>query len=847
MSESVSVCVRFRPVNQKEGAQGGDKALCAACAGEEVKYTGESSAQPKRFTYDSVFDPSAGQEDVFQAVGRPIVDNVLKGFNASVLAYGQTGSGKTHSMMGPGGGKPACLDPEHETYAERGLMPRIVEALFESLNKHEAEEVEWSVTVQCFELYKEAIRDLCCPANEQKDYRIREDRLGGKGVYVDNIVEKPCETAPDVLRIVREATGLRQTASTGSNDTSSRSHFVTLVTVLQANMIQESRTRASLHLVDLAGSEKVSKTGAAGERLKEAQMINLSLTLLGNVIFKLTDGKSVHIPYRDSKLTRLLQDSFGGNSRTTLLCNCSPHVFNSPETLSTLQFASRAKMIQNKPVCGKELSGDELRMAYMRALEEIRDLKDQLRLAQGQSYRPPRTVRGPAAAEAPAAAGAPPGAKVEEDAEREQELEDLRGKLAEAQDERNEARTDLYQARSEQEALAKELQWCRARLQEGTESTRELKEKLRTEQKNSQSWARRWQDRDLKDIAAASARAKPAESLRRKPSSGNLAGHAGKAMRKSTRKTPPGQSSRQGTETPPEAVQPTDSKPAEGTRPADEAAPTSARNTPPESEEQSSLFPIADGGSGLAPVEFPPDPELLQKIEALERDVGAEKKRAAAAERQQADLQREKEKNEIERERDAAQIDALQRQIQLLTTKLDNSETDLGAALRDKERLEANIQEAAVSHEEKERLLGRQIQDGADALKRLRDEHSHLGELASRLRDAAAQREYLELVEIEMVVKEQDISESENDINVMDVLEQGDQMRLVLAGNARRTLTTLNRHFEMIHDVLNKEPFTAVDIEAKRRIILEHLKRVLDRVRTSLARVESLSSRDLSV
>eukprot|EP00756_Hemistasia_phaeocysticola_P009609 Hpha_TRINITY_DN14925_c0_g9::TRINITY_DN14925_c0_g9_i1::g.145004::m.145004/K10396/KIF5; kinesin family member 5 len=802
MSESVQVCVRFRPANDREGAQGGGDKVVAEFSGDEVKFQSEGHAQPRRFTYDSAFQPSVGQEEVFDSIGRPTVDNILKGYNATVLAYGQTGSGKTHSMMGPGGGDPACLEPSHERYGERGLMPRIAEELFAALGKLDTKEVEWSVTVQCFELYKEAIRDLNCAPSEQKEYRIREDTLGGRGVYVENIVEKPCGAANDLLRLVRDANRQRHTAATGANDTSSRSHLVTVVTVQQANHVLESRTRAHLHLVDLAGSEKVGKTGAQGERLKEAQMINLSLTLLGNVIFKLTDGKSLHIPYRDSKLTRILQDSFGGNSRTTLLCNCSPHVYNSAETLSTLQFASRAKLIRNKPVCGKELSGDELRLAYMRALEEIRELKDQLAVASGGSRI--RDQRAP---------GASCG--------HEEELDDLRKKVADAQDERNDARTDLYQARSVSESQAKELEWYRQQVAQFEQSDKDLKEKLRKEQQCSAQWARRWHDRTNKELletaVAKQAAKQPAPGPQRTNSKrGSLAGHAGKAMRKTSAKdlkvVAAAQLPADGSEPPPT-----------GTPDASEKAPGESTSTPP---------------SELAPL--PPDPALLEKIDGLETELDSVRRRCGAAERLYSEIQRSKAQAGIELEHRADRIDALERQLQLQDTKLKNTESDCRDAVAAKERLEATIQDAALSHEEKERLLGRAIQDKDNELLRLREEHGELGRLAMRLRDAAAQREYCELVAIEMAVKAEDIAAAENDMQMLEAWTVEPDVKAAIAGSALRTLGAVQKHFDMIYRTLDKEPFTAMETEAQRLTILRELGFVLERINFNVARVNSL-------
>lgn len=277
-----------------------------------------------------------------------------------------------------------------EWYPQRGMIPRLVEELFARLSKFPEQEVSYKVTCSVFELYKEQVIDLLCDGAQQ-DYRIREDIIGGKGIYVDNLYTKRCLSASELLEAVRVGVTRRKVGATKSNATSSRSHSLTVIGVELVNHVLDERTTNSrLNLVDLAGSEKVGKTQADGERLKEAQMINLSLTLLGNVIYKLTDGKSGYIPYRDSKLTRILQDSFGGNSVTTLLCHCSPAMFNREETLGTLRFAARAKQIRNKPVVNREMSLKELQVQLAQALDRIKFLDGKLAFQSGNSCNSPR-------------------------------------------------------------------------------------------------------------------------------------------------------------------------------------------------------------------------------------------------------------------------------------------------------------------------------------------------------------------------------------------------------------------------------------------------------------------------
>eukprot|EP01059_Diplonema_ambulator_P034911 TRINITY_DN8059_c0_g1_i1.p1 TRINITY_DN8059_c0_g1~~TRINITY_DN8059_c0_g1_i1.p1 ORF type:complete len:736 (+),score=159.08 TRINITY_DN8059_c0_g1_i1:312-2210(+) len=277
-------------------------------------------------------------------------------------------------MTGPCGGQPASLKETHPDYPKRGLTIRILSSIFEGLSRQPAAEVTWKVVMTITELYKEMLKDLLSESNE--DLRIREDRATGRGVYIEGIREVEVRSVSEAVGVLMKGMERKQVAATAVNETSSRSHTLVSMYVTQVYHVNgDTKTVGRLNLVDLAGSERVEKTGAEGDRLKEAQTINLSLTLLGNVINRLTDGKSLHIPYRDSKLTRILQDSFGGNSRTTLFCNCSPSPCSQSETLSTLLFANRAKQIKNKPRINKELAGQELRVAYQKVQEELELLR----------------------------------------------------------------------------------------------------------------------------------------------------------------------------------------------------------------------------------------------------------------------------------------------------------------------------------------------------------------------------------------------------------------------------------------------------------------------------------------
>lgn len=288
---------------------------------------------------------SSQQADIFDFSIRNTVEDVMNGYNGTVFAYGQTGAGKSYTMMGD------MDDPD-----KKGIIPRITEQIFDAILVHGSAQIEYTVGISYLEIYMERIRDLLNPIMD--NLPINE---GPKGPYVKGLREIYVNTVDEVYTAMHLGQRSRVTASTNMNLESSRSHSIFLVTINQKDVNTGSQKSGMLYLVDLAGSEKVGKTGASGQTLEEAKKINKSLSALGMVINSLTDGKSTHVPYRDSKLTRILQESLGGNSRTTLIINCSPSSYNDAETVSTLRFGMRAKTIRNKAKINAELSPAELK------------------------------------------------------------------------------------------------------------------------------------------------------------------------------------------------------------------------------------------------------------------------------------------------------------------------------------------------------------------------------------------------------------------------------------------------------------------------------------------------------
>lgn len=268
----------------------------------------------------------------------PLVESVMTGYNGTIFAYGQTGCGKTHTMIGLKGNK-----------AERGIIPNAFDHIFGYFDDAQNTKKKFLIRCSYLEIYNEEVRDLLGKNAEQK-LDLKEDPE--KGVYAKDLNMVIVKRIAEIEKCMDKGNGNRKTGETAMNKDSSRSHsiFTIYVETAEMNLAGEQSIKAGkLNLVDLAGSERQSKTQATGARLKEATKINLSLSALGNVIKALVEGKSTHVPYRDSKLTRLLQDSLGGNTRTVMIAAISPADYNYDETLTTLRYASRAKNIKNQP------------------------------------------------------------------------------------------------------------------------------------------------------------------------------------------------------------------------------------------------------------------------------------------------------------------------------------------------------------------------------------------------------------------------------------------------------------------------------------------------------------------
>ncbi|XP_036160904.1 chromosome-associated kinesin KIF4A isoform X1 [Myotis myotis] len=333
----VRVALRCRPLVPKEISEG-----CQMCLsfvpGEPQVVVGTD----KSFTYDFVFDPSTEQEEIFNTAVAPLIKDIFKGYNATILAYGQTGSGKTYSMG-------SAYTTEQENEPTVGVIPRVIRLLFKEIAKKS--DFEFTLKVSYLEIYNEEILDLLCSSRERaSQINIREDPK--EGIKIVGLTEKTVLVAQDTVSCLEQGNNCRTVASTAMNSQSSRSHAIFTISIEQRKKSDKSSSfRSKLHLVDLAGSERQKKTKAEGDRLKEGININRGLLCLGNVISALGDDKKGgFVPYRDSKLTRLLQDSLGGNSHTLMIACVSPADSNLEETLNTLRYADRARKIKNKPI-----------------------------------------------------------------------------------------------------------------------------------------------------------------------------------------------------------------------------------------------------------------------------------------------------------------------------------------------------------------------------------------------------------------------------------------------------------------------------------------------------------------
>ncbi|XP_006062797.3 kinesin-like protein KIF21A isoform X13 [Bubalus bubalis] len=378
---SVRVAVRIRPQLAKERIEG-----CHICTsvtpGEPQVFLGKDKA----FTFDYVFDIDSQQEQIYTQCIEKLIEGCFEGYNATVFAYGQTGAGKTYTM---GTGFDVNIIEE-----EQGIISRAVKHLFKNIEEKKHTSIknglpppDFKVNAQFLELYNEEVLDLFDTTRDidaktkKSNIRIHEDSAGG--IYTVGVTTRTVNTESEMMQCLKLGALSRTTASTQMNVQSSRSHAIFTIHLCQTRMCpqidSESATdnkvisessqmnefetlTAKFHFVDLAGSERLKRTGATGERAKEGISINCGLLALGNVISALGDKskRATHVPYRDSKLTRLLQDSLGGNSQTIMIACVSPSDRDFMETLNTLKYANRARNIKNKVMVNQDRASQQI-------------------------------------------------------------------------------------------------------------------------------------------------------------------------------------------------------------------------------------------------------------------------------------------------------------------------------------------------------------------------------------------------------------------------------------------------------------------------------------------------------
>ncbi|KAL2259750.1 hypothetical protein VTK26DRAFT_6454 [Humicola hyalothermophila] len=365
---NINVVVRCRGRNEREVKENSHVVVkTEGTRGKLVELSmGPNAVSNKTYNFDHVFSQAADQSMLFEDVVRPVLEEMLAGYNCTIFAYGQTGTGKTYTMSGD------LTETMGMLSDNAGIIPRVLQALFRKL---ELDEKEHSVRCSFIELYNEELRDLLA-SDENTKLKIFDDtsRKGHSTTVVQGMEERYIHNAADGLRWLQEGSVKRQVAATKCNDLSSRSHTVFTITVYTKHKTENGEDflmLGKLNLVDLAGSENIQRSGAENKRATEAGLINKSLLTLGRVINALVD-RSAHIPYRESKLTRLLQDSLGGRTKTCIIATISPARSNLEETISTLDYAFRAKNIRNKPQLNALTNKKTLLRDFTMEIERLR-------------------------------------------------------------------------------------------------------------------------------------------------------------------------------------------------------------------------------------------------------------------------------------------------------------------------------------------------------------------------------------------------------------------------------------------------------------------------------------------
>ncbi|GKT22032.1 Kinesin-like protein KIN-14E, partial [Aduncisulcus paluster] len=359
MKGKIRVFCRCRPMNSTERSKPPEEAgNCVAFPDKFSLQVGDGTRPGgKRYTFDRTFNPDSSQDEVFEDT-QLLVQSALDGYNVCIFAYGQTGSGKTYTMMGDGKSK-------------NGITPRALETLFNTVEEGKGR-FEYSVDMWMVELYNDNLRDLLVPEKEASGKKYEIKQVDGRTVVL-GAKTVPIHNYDGAMKAIELGESHRKTAKTEMNDASSRSHLVMCFVIHGKDLTTKKETIGKLNLIDLAGSERAGKTKAEGERMKEAQSINLSLSALGAVISALSSGKP-YVPYRQNKLTYLMMDSIGGTAKTLMFVMVSPSLYNRDETLNSLTYAQRAKKVTNSSKKSAVTSADALQKMLIKVTEKGKEL-----------------------------------------------------------------------------------------------------------------------------------------------------------------------------------------------------------------------------------------------------------------------------------------------------------------------------------------------------------------------------------------------------------------------------------------------------------------------------------------
>ncbi|XP_046425821.1 kinesin-like protein KIF12 isoform X2 [Neodiprion fabricii] len=379
--DNINVVVRVRPLSNRE-IKSGDESGVQFPGNGQIHCDGipnSGDKKPKLFSYNVVFEPAASQEDILQYSGvKKLIEMAVEGFSCTAFCYGQTGSGKTHTLTGP----PGLFNGKNPYSEGHGLVFRSFVYLFKILQ--ERQDCNFVLRASFLEIYNEKVIDLLNPGTSRKPLAVRWSKKI-RGFFVENLFTVECEELDDLLAVLEEGMRNRSVGSHNMNDHSSRSHTILTVHITSEQQMENGvfiSKQGKINFVDLAGSEMTKKTQSEGKTLEEANNINKSLMVLGYCIASLSDGKKKagHIPYRDSKLTKLLADSLAGNGVSLMIACISPARSNASETINTLRYAARAKKIRTKPIIVMD-PREALILSLKREVGALQTENDHLRVA----------------------------------------------------------------------------------------------------------------------------------------------------------------------------------------------------------------------------------------------------------------------------------------------------------------------------------------------------------------------------------------------------------------------------------------------------------------------------------